>query len=225
MAYDGTRGTVVLFGGVGEMRSGSWQNVGCPGHERRDVGLGRCELDAPVNAPGGRSEHSMAYDAGRGRVVLFGGLANDTWELVASPPCAGPGTDDVACDDGNPDTTGDVCRAGVCGGVDLCAGVVCVASDACHVAGTCDRATGLCSESLAPDDTACADDGVSCTTDSAPRAPARTRRMTPACRRRLGRLPTKSSSAIARERGSPTRAPLRRRPPPATPNPRRRVQR
>jgi hypothetical protein len=46
---------------------------------------------------------------------------------------------------------------------DACAGVVCTAPDACHLAGTCDVLTGTCSlPSLAPDGTAC-DDGDRCT--------------------------------------------------------------
>jgi hypothetical protein len=46
---------------------------------------------------------------------------------------------------------------------DACAGVVCTAPDACHVAGTCDALAGTCSPpSLAPDGTAC-DDGDPCT--------------------------------------------------------------
>src|SRR2546425_8454799 len=45
---------------------------------------------------------------------------------------------------------------------DLCAGVTCTATDACHVAGVCDPATGLCSNPNAPDGTAC-NDGNACT--------------------------------------------------------------
>lgn len=50
-----------------------------------------------------------------------------------------------ACNDGDANTTGDVCTSGVCAGVDLCAGVTCSALDQCHVVGTCDHATGVCS--------------------------------------------------------------------------------
>ncbi len=51
-------------------------------------------------------------------------------------------------------------RNGVC--VDLCAGVVCSALNACHVAGVCDPATGACSNPAAADGIAC-DDGNRCT--------------------------------------------------------------
>jgi hypothetical protein len=56
-----------------------------------------------------------------------------------------------------------------CGGpcapcfVDLCLGVTCAALDACHVAGTCDSATGQCDNPAAPAGAAC-DDGNACTT-------------------------------------------------------------
>ncbi|MFY0572700.1 FG-GAP repeat domain-containing protein [Archangium lansingense] len=46
-----------------------------------------------------------------------------------------------------------VVQNGVC--TDLCADVVCTASDQCHEAGTCDPATGLCSNPTAPDGTSC----------------------------------------------------------------------
>jgi TolB protein len=92
----------------------------------------------------------------------------------------------VACDDGNACTSGDACHAGLCAGLDVpdgsacndgdactrsdscqtgvCTGanpVVCSASDQCHEAGTCDPATGACSDPAAPDGTAC-DDLVTC---------------------------------------------------------------
>jgi alpha-tubulin suppressor-like RCC1 family protein len=44
-----------------------------------------------------------------------------------------------------------------------CAGVTCAALDGCHATGTCDPATGLCSNPAAPDGTACTD-GDACTT-------------------------------------------------------------
>ncbi len=64
-----------------------------------------------------------------------------------------------ACDDGNPNTAGDVCMRNACAGVDRCVGVVCAASNQCHLAGTCvDHATGACSNPSAADGTPC-DDG------------------------------------------------------------------
>ncbi len=68
----------------------------------------------------------------------------------------------AACDDGTLCTTGDVCAGGVCSG----APVACNASDQCHIAGTCDAATGACSNPVAPNGSQC-DDGLRCTTDDA----------------------------------------------------------
>src|SRR5258705_380812 len=50
-------------------------------------------------------------------------------------------------------------RAGLCPGSTP---VGCTASDPCHVAGTCDPQTGVCSNPAAADGTAC-DDGTACT--------------------------------------------------------------
>ena len=63
------------------------------------------------------------------------------------------------CDDGDACTQWDTCQLGVCSGSDP---VVCVALGACHLAGTCDPATGLCDDPLQPDGEAC-DDGDACT--------------------------------------------------------------
>ncbi len=67
--------------------------------------------------------------------------------------------DGTACDDGDACTQTDSCQAGACVGTDP---VVCAALDQCHAAGACDAATGICSQPLAADGTAC-DDGNGCT--------------------------------------------------------------
>ncbi len=75
---------------------------------------------------------------------------------VCSNPVAANGT---ACSDGNACTANDTCQAGVCqGGV----AVTCTASDACHTAGTCNTTTGVCSNPVAANGTACSD-GNACT--------------------------------------------------------------
>ncbi len=78
--------------------------------------------------------------------------------LVCEPGCtlAPNGT---PCDDGDLCTQPDTCQEGAC-----LSGkpVVCTASDACHLAGTCNPATGACSQPNAPNGTPC-DDGVICT--------------------------------------------------------------
>jgi hypothetical protein len=64
----------------------------------------------------------------------------------------------AACDDGSACTTGDVCGGGSC---QPGTPTVCSPSDQCHLAGVCDPGTGLCSNPVAPDGTAC-DDSVDC---------------------------------------------------------------
>ena len=74
--------------------------------------------------------------------------------------CTNPkAANDTACKDGNACTRKDTCQDGVCVGGDP---IECRASDACHLPGTCDSQTGLCSNPQASDGTAC-DDGDACT--------------------------------------------------------------
>ncbi|MGH2559881.1 MAG: DUF7107 domain-containing protein [Thermomicrobiales bacterium] len=79
--------------------------------------------------------------------------------------CAGgvcdaqPLPDNSPCDDGDACTQTDMCRQGVCVGGDP---VVCQPLDQCHVAGTCEPATGGCSNPNKPDNVSC-NDGNACT--------------------------------------------------------------
>ncbi len=82
---------------------------------------------------------------------------------VVGDPCAGPGTDGAACNDGDACTTVDVCSGGVCVGGSP---VTCMAIDQCHRAGTCNSSTGLCSTPLRPDGATC-DDADACTSGDA----------------------------------------------------------
>jgi hypothetical protein len=75
---------------------------------------------------------------------------------VCSNPVASWGT---ACDDGDACSQTDVCQNGACVGTNP---VLCSALDACHVAGSCDPASGVCSTPAAADGSAC-DDGDGCT--------------------------------------------------------------
>jgi Concanavalin A-like lectin/glucanases superfamily/CARDB/NHL repeat/Galactose oxidase, central domain len=80
LAYDARRGVVVLFGGGRDAGStvygDTWEWDGTDWTQR---------LDLPASPPA-RWAHSMTYDEGRQRIVLFGGLTgvtdgfNDTWE-------------------------------------------------------------------------------------------------------------------------------------------------
>lgn len=73
------------------------------------------------------------------------------WPGDPASPCAAA-SDGTPCDDGDACTQVDTCQGGVCVGGDP---VVCAAADACHVAGTCDPASGRCSNPLAGDGSAC----------------------------------------------------------------------
>jgi hypothetical protein len=60
--------------------------------------------------------------------------------------------DGATCSDGNACTTGDTCLSGSC-----MAGtsITCSASDECHLAGTCDTSTGVCSNPIKSNGSAC----------------------------------------------------------------------
>jgi hypothetical protein len=85
----------------------------------------------------------------------------DTSTGVCSNPIA---TDGNTCNDENACTQTDTCQSGVCTGSNP---ITCPPpSDVCHVAGTCDTSTGLCSYPFAPDGTSCNDDNACTLTDS-----------------------------------------------------------
>ena len=78
----------------------------------------------------------------------------------ATGACTNPAKPDgTACSDGNACTQTDTCQSGACAGANP---VVCTALDQCHDAGTCNPATGACSNPAKPDGTACSD-GNACT--------------------------------------------------------------
>src|SRR5213593_1166348 len=78
----------------------------------------------------------------------------------ATGVCSNPAKPDgTTCDDGNACTTGDTCAGGTCSAG---APVGCTAQDQCHDAGTCNPATGICSNPAKPNGTAC-DDANACT--------------------------------------------------------------
>ncbi len=65
----------------------------------------------------------------------------------------------TSCNDGNACTQTDACQAGTCTGSNP---VACTALDQCHVAGTCDPATGACSNPVKSAGSPCSD-GMPCT--------------------------------------------------------------
>jgi hypothetical protein len=78
----------------------------------------------------------------------------------ASGLCSNPAkADGASCNDGNACTQSDSCQAGVCTGANP---VVCPAADQCHLGGTCDTSTGVCSNPAKADGASC-NDGNSCT--------------------------------------------------------------
>jgi hypothetical protein len=84
MAYDSGRGRVVLFGGGG---SGA---LGCLGDTWEWDGSSWTWTQVSATGPSARAGNAMAYDSGRGRVVLFGGSDpfgknfGDAWEWDGS---------------------------------------------------------------------------------------------------------------------------------------------
>jgi hypothetical protein len=79
LSYDGVHAQVVLFGG--EISALQFQPIG-------DTWVwdgANWTQKFPVSSPSPRSRHSMAYDASRSQVVLFGGMDQqstnyqDTW--------------------------------------------------------------------------------------------------------------------------------------------------
>src|SRR5207247_684763 len=67
--------------------------------------------------------------------------------------------DGASCNDGNACTRTDTCQSARCVGSDP---VVCTALDQCHTAGTCDSATGTCSNPAQHDGASC-NDADACT--------------------------------------------------------------
>jgi hypothetical protein len=74
MAYDAARGTVVLFGGqddAGGYFNDTWEWDGLAG-----TWTNRTPGTLPASWPSGRSLSAMVYDSARGKMMMFGGVAN-----------------------------------------------------------------------------------------------------------------------------------------------------
>ena len=76
------------------------------------------------------------------------GTCNAATGACSNPPAP----DGTSCNDGDKCTQTDTCASGACTGGNP---VTCTAQDECHVAGTCDKTTGACSNPSKPDGTAC----------------------------------------------------------------------
>jgi hypothetical protein len=82
----------------------------------------------------------------------------------ANGVCSNPARPDgTPCDDSNACTQSDACSAGTCAGGNP---VICVPQDGCHDAGTCNIATGACSNPASPDGSPCSDGNACTTSDS-----------------------------------------------------------
>jgi hypothetical protein len=75
--------------------------------------------------------------------------------------CSNPPKSNTPCNDGNACTTNDTCQQGTCAGT----AVTCQASDQCHDVGTCDPASGTCSNPVKADNSPCNDQNACTRTD------------------------------------------------------------
>jgi Lactonase, 7-bladed beta-propeller len=141
---------------------------GDPCHEAGtcDPGTGLCSNPNKADGTACNDDNACTYGD-----VCTSGVCGGTSITCTDDPCntvtcngtstctLTPKTDGTACDDGNACTQTDTCESGTCTGGNP---VVCTASDQCHVAGTCNPATGTCSNPAAGNGTAC-NDGNVCT--------------------------------------------------------------
>jgi len=119
-----------------------------------------CDDGNPCN---GVETCSAAKQCLPGKALDCSGLSDDCNSGTCNPATgacvASPKSNGTACNDGNACTSSDSCQAGACVGSNP---VTCPASDQCHDAGTCNAATGLCTNPLKKNGTACTD-GNACT--------------------------------------------------------------
>jgi RHS repeat-associated protein len=111
----------------------------CDGAEVCDA-AGSCVEGTPVTC----SSSDQCHDVG---------TCNPATGVCSNPAKA----DGSSCSDGDACTQTDTCQTGACVGGNP---VTCAASDQCHDAGTCNPATGVCSNPAKPDGTACPDGTV-----------------------------------------------------------------
>jgi hypothetical protein len=135
-----------------------------------DTSTGNCVFTPrPNNAPCGSRNFCRFGTCVEGCVIggvfRFPGQQNDANQCQTCQPATSTSTwtnksNGTACTDRNACTRSDTCQNGVCTGGNP---VVCTAQDQCHDAGTCDPATGLCSNPNKANGTPC-NDGNACTT-------------------------------------------------------------
>jgi hypothetical protein len=124
----------------------------CNGAETCD-GSGTCRTGTPLAVDDGNACTVDACDPASGGithvpVVCSGG---DQCSVAACNPSTGctitPNPNGTPCNDSNACTQTDSCQNGACTGTNS---ITCVARDACHTAGTCDTAAGVCTNPAVP---------------------------------------------------------------------------
>jgi hypothetical protein len=138
--------------------------AGCPGPDPI-AGTGGGTSSATTSESSSTSSSSVASTSTASSTAGAGGgttasssTSGTTSGTGGSGGCIGA-SNGTPCDDGDACTTVDTCQEGVCKGT---MPAVCAALDACHVVGTCDPSTGVCSNPKGADGTAC-DDLDACT--------------------------------------------------------------
>jgi hypothetical protein len=143
-------------------------NGACPcpaGQTDTGDGLGCLACRADADCEDGNPCTTTACRAGacRKAAVVCPPASDQCLVSVCRPKAGGcveeAVADGTACDDGDACTRTDACRAGVCVGSNP---VSCTASDQCHDVGTCDPATGVCSNPPSANTRPC-NDGNACT--------------------------------------------------------------
>jgi cysteine-rich repeat protein len=122
-----------------------------------DLGWGPCGVCGDGTVDSNEACDDGGTDAGDGCSTLC--QVEACWACAGEPSTCAPLADATPCDDGSACTQTDACASGVCLGGDP---VVCSALDQCHDVGTCNPATGVCSDPAKTDGSGC-DDGESCT--------------------------------------------------------------
>jgi hypothetical protein len=140
------------------------------GHDGWGDGYGGTVAAIPENAAGW-NQYNKTITLGAGitsfdfKVESFSGQSKGGAPEVyfddislSNGPCVQEVANGTACNDGTACSQTDSCQKGVCVGTNL---VTCSAADQCHVAGTCNGATGTCSNPAKADGSACTD-GSAC---------------------------------------------------------------
>ena len=126
-----------------------------------DLGWGPCGLCGDGTIDANEACDDGDTSAGDGCSALC--QVEACWGCTGEPSTCSPVADTTPCDDGSACTQTDACQSGACVGSSP---VVCGALDQCHDVGTCNPATGICSNPTKSDGTSC-DDGESCTSPDA----------------------------------------------------------